>query len=254
MTEMHPDDERFAAFLRAAVPRLDDPALPIPREEMWTRIMAQRHGHALLTVATGDEESTTESQTTEMPLPAMAAMPRVRTRRTISVWGQGIPVRWAVPLVAGVLVVGVGLGLKVGERHPAHPQVAASPKLPKDLSPQVITEQHFRNVEHLLTTLASYKANGTETAQADASIAAQARVLLSTTQLLLDSPVALDPQRRHLLTDIDLALKELTQLAPDGPPAVAPDSVEHSIQSQVMQQLQEQHPAPAPAPKETRGL
>lgn len=251
MTELHPDDERFAAFLQSAVPQLDDPSLPIPREEMWTRIMAQRHGHALLGLVSTEEEQATESAKAAPALPpSIAAQPAIRSRRTISLWGQGIPVRWAVPLVAGVLVVGVGLGLQVGQRRTPRSQasqVAAVSRLPKGLSPQVVAEQHFRNVQHLLTTLASYKANGTENAETDASVAAQARALLSTTQLLLDSPVALDPQRRHLLTDIDLALKEITQLAPNES-----DSVEHSIQSQVMQQLQEQQPAPAP--KSTSGL
>ncbi|HXC25695.1 MAG TPA: hypothetical protein VNU46_07250 [Gemmatimonadaceae bacterium] len=249
MTTMHPDDERFAAFLRSAVPQLDVPSVAVPREEMWTRIMAQRHGHALLGLAAHESENTSETAeftTIGQVAPSLASVPRAYSGRTISVWGQGIPVRWAVPMVAGVLVVGLVVGLQVGVRRVVsiQPQVAATQQLPKDVPAQVVAEQHFRNVEHLLTTFASYKATGKETPEIDAKVVAQARQLLSTTQLLLDSPVGLDAQRRHLLTDVELALMQITQLAPTGP-AEDRDFVEHSIErSQVMERLQQQHPAP----------
>jgi len=48
----------------------------------------------------------------------------------------------------------------------------------------------------------------------DAQLGAWARQLLSNTRLLLDSPVANDPQRRPLLEDLELVLVQIVQLSP----------------------------------------
>ena len=53
---------------------------------------------------------------------------------------------------------------------------------------------------------------------ADAQLAAWARDVLSNTQLLLDSPVAGNPQRRQLLKDLELVLVQMTQSVPNYTP------------------------------------
>jgi hypothetical protein len=52
----------------------------------------------------------------------------------------------------------------------------------------------------------------------DAQLGSWARELLSNTRLLLDSPVANDPQRRPLLEDLELVLVQIVQLSPGSTP------------------------------------
>jgi hypothetical protein len=52
----------------------------------------------------------------------------------------------------------------------------------------------------------------------DAQLGTWARELLSNTRLLLDSPVANDPQRRPLLQDLELVLVQIVQLSPGSTP------------------------------------
>jgi hypothetical protein len=243
----HPDDERFARFLMATVPQLDVPSSTVPREEMWIRIIAQRHGHAWLSLEnTGDVDVKVEGATVAA-VPSVTRAPRIIPRHTF-MGGGGVPLRWAVPLVAAVLVVGIGLGVQVGVRRTsstAPAQIATVPLLPKGLPAQVVTERHFRQVKNLLDRFAELKSSGNETPKVDAQVIEQARNLLSTTQLLLDSPAGMDPQRRHLLTDVELVLTQITQLAPAAP-LKDRDLVERSIErSGVVQRLQHVVPSPA---------
>jgi hypothetical protein len=52
----------------------------------------------------------------------------------------------------------------------------------------------------------------------DAQLAKWARDLLTNTRLLLDSPIANDPQRRPLLEDLELVLVQIVQLSPGSTP------------------------------------
>jgi hypothetical protein len=74
---------------------------------------------------------------------------------------------------------------------------------------------HLTAAEALLT---SFRTRSAADQQQDARLAAWARELLSNTRLLLDSPVAADPQRRPLLQDLELLLVQIVQLAPGGAP------------------------------------
>jgi hypothetical protein len=74
---------------------------------------------------------------------------------------------------------------------------------------------HLSAAEALLT---SFRTRSQADQQQDARLAAWARELLSNTRLLLDSPVAADPQRRPLLQDLELLLVQIVQLAPGGAP------------------------------------
>ncbi|MDQ6689403.1 MAG: hypothetical protein M3Z18_02730 [Gemmatimonadota bacterium] len=74
---------------------------------------------------------------------------------------------------------------------------------------------HLSEAEALLT---SFRTRTSTDQQADAQLGAWARDLLTNTRLLLDSPVANDPQRRPLLEDLELVLVQIVQLSPGSPP------------------------------------
>jgi hypothetical protein len=80
---------------------------------------------------------------------------------------------------------------------------------------QLTTVRHLSDAEALLT---SFRARTTGDRQMDAQMAKWARDLLTNTRLLLDSPVANDPQRRPLLEDLELVLVQIVQLSPGSTP------------------------------------
>ncbi|HZF73575.1 MAG TPA: hypothetical protein VEZ51_09090, partial [Gemmatimonadaceae bacterium] len=80
---------------------------------------------------------------------------------------------------------------------------------------QLTTISHLSEAEALLT---SFRARSTADQQMDSQLGAWARQLLSNTRLLLDSPVANDPQRRPLLEDLELVLVQIVQLSPGSTP------------------------------------
>ena len=80
---------------------------------------------------------------------------------------------------------------------------------------QLTAVRHLSEAEALLT---SFRARSTSDQQMDAQLAVWARDLLSNTRLLLDSPVANDPQRRPLLEDLELVLVQIVQLSPGSTP------------------------------------
>ncbi|HMH25695.1 MAG TPA: hypothetical protein VK542_03815, partial [Gemmatimonadaceae bacterium] len=80
---------------------------------------------------------------------------------------------------------------------------------------QLTTVRHLSEAEALLT---SFRTRTTADQQMDAQLGSWARQLLSNTRLLLDSPVAKDPQRRPLLEDLELVLVQIVQLSPGSTP------------------------------------
>jgi hypothetical protein len=80
---------------------------------------------------------------------------------------------------------------------------------------QLTAVRHLSEAEALLT---SFRARSTTDQQVDAQLGSWARDLLSNTRLLLDSPVANDPQRRPLLEDLELVLVQIVQLSPGSTP------------------------------------
>jgi hypothetical protein len=80
---------------------------------------------------------------------------------------------------------------------------------------QLTTVRHLSEAEALLT---SFRARSTTDQQMDAQLGSWARDLLSNTRLLLDSPLANDPQRRPLLEDLELVLVQIVQLSPGSTP------------------------------------
>jgi hypothetical protein len=98
--------------------------------------------------------------------------------------------------------------------RPAHRPVASRTAPDKStLAEQLATGEHLGRVEVFLTTFRAAARNG----QAGTISAADARRLLSTTRLFLDSPGGQDPRLRPLLEDLELVLAEITQLPGSTP-------------------------------------
>jgi len=105
---------------------------------------------------------------------------------------------------------------------------------------QLTAVRHLSEAEALLT---SFRTRSNTDQQMDAQLGAWARQLLSNTRLLLDSPVANDPQRRPLLEDLELVLVQIVQLSP-GSTLQDRDLIEKTLQQDhVMTRLRTAIPA-----------
>jgi hypothetical protein len=114
------------------------------------------------------------------------------------------------------------------------PNNAASPAY------QLAAVRHLSEAEALLT---SFRTRSNADQQMDAQLGSWARELLSNTRLLLDSPVANDPQRRPLLEDLELVLVQIVQLSPGSTPQDR-DLIEKTLQQDhVMTRLRTAIPA-----------
>ena len=159
-----------------------------PLEEMWRAIEARRFGQ-----------------------------PRTAGRRH---WGA-MPVWLAA---AAALVMGLGIGryampartaTNVTAQAPAAAQQGTADRRASVLSDaeldvpyEVATSRYLGQTAALLTALPSEENAG----QVDAQFSAQARDLLQTTRLLLDSPAGDDPDLRALLSDLELVLAQVAGL------------------------------------------
>lgn len=168
------DETKFEAWLQDAAKDYHAPH-PTPRDEMWTRIEAER---------------------------ARRAQRRVIELRP---W-----LRWTLA-AAAILLVGIGIG-----RWTAHEQTggsgaaiaSADSAASSDLVYQIAATQYLSRTETFLTGFrADLRAGRTE-----ARFPGQARDLLTTTRLLLDSPAADHPRMRALLEDLELVLVQISQL------------------------------------------
>ena len=105
---------------------------------------------------------------------------------------------------------------------------------------QLTAVRHLSEAEALLT---SFRTHSATDQQMDAQLGSWARQLLSNTRLLLDSPVANDPQRRPLLEDLELVLVQIVQLSPGSTPQDR-DLIEKTLQhDHVMTRLRTAIPA-----------
>lgn len=163
-----------------------------PLDEMWTAIEARAFPSAA-----------------RAPAPATPTFPR-----------------WLA--LAAMLVLGFGLGQvipTVATRVPAagDSQTLASGEVPGDRPPRTdadaafvgIASGYLEQVTALLVTLA----NETEQGGPLDYSRGQARSLLATTRMLLDTPGAVEPTVANLLDDLELVLAQIAQLPnrPTGP-------------------------------------
>ena len=97
------------------------------------------------------------------------------------------------------------------EPAPARSVTLPPPSTSTTSAYQIAAIHHLSDAEALLT---SFRTRSAADQQMDAQLSSWARDLLSNTRLLLDSPVASDPQRRPLLEDLELVLVQIVQLSP----------------------------------------
>jgi hypothetical protein len=175
------EDPKFDKWLQDAAKSYHTPP-PAPREEMWARIAARRRARGVV---------------------------------ELRPW-----MRWAIA-AAAVLAIGIGIG-RWSTNPPAAvnatsgTRVATNDSGSSDVVYQVAAMQYLSRTETFLTSFRSDIGAGRRAGSA--RFARQARDLLTTTQLMLDSPAANDPRLRSLLEDLELVLMQIAQLdaAHDG--------------------------------------
>jgi len=185
MMDQH-DDPKFEAWLKDAARTYHAPQ-PTPRDAMWERIKHARSHKRVIELR-----------------PWMG---------------------WAVA-AAAVLVLGIGIGRWTASQSHEGTQVATNDSTQSAVpnSTQVTREidslagvaykiaatQYLSRTEAFLTSFRSDAIRSANTAR----LARQARDLLSTTRLMLDSPAANDPRLRSLLEDLELVLMQIASLNP----------------------------------------
>jgi hypothetical protein len=140
--------------------------------------------------------------------------------------------------VAALLLVGIGIGrlTRPGDQ-PAPATVAADSGQPS-VALRLVTTEHMSRVETFLT--------GFKSEEGDTTFLSQARELLTSTGLLLDSPGISEPQTRALLQDLELILIQIVQLGTSRARADR-DLVDDGLQArQVLPRLRREIPAGPP--------
>ena len=159
--------------------------------------------------------------------------------------------RWGLA-AAAVLVLGIGVG-----RWTAHQECAVRGGTPvanadtagnRNLVYQVAATQYLSRTETFLTGFRADLRAG----RVDTRFMGQARDLLSTTRLLLDSPAADDPRMRALLEDLELVLAQISQLEAGRDSRNADLITQDMDQRSVLPKLRSAIPA-GPVPVRTQG-
>jgi hypothetical protein len=127
--------------------------------------------------------------------------------------------------------------------------VATNDTAGQDLLYQIAATQYLSRTEAFLTGFRS----DLRTGRADARFTGQARDLLTTTRLLLDSPAADDPRLRALLEDVELVLVQISQLAAGRDTHDADLITQGMDQRNVLPNLRSAIPA-GPVPVRTEGV
>lgn len=149
--------------------------------------------------------------------------------------------RWGLA-AAAVLAIGVGLG-RVSMQHQQTIVVA-----PGNVAYRVAAAQYLSRTEALLTGFRSEARTG----RIDVQFAGQARDLLTTTRLMLDSPAADDPRLRSLLDDLELVLAQIAQV-PQGSDRADLQLINQGLeQRSVLLRLRTANPA-GPGPVRAQG-
>lgn len=115
--------------------------------------------------------------------------------------------RWGIGMAAVLLVgIAIGRGIRPGvTTTPATPALAGSEQ---DVAYRLAATQYLGRTEALL---AGFRADA-GAGRLDPQFLSQARDLLSSTRLLLDSPVGRDPRMKPLLEDLELVLAQIALL------------------------------------------
>lgn len=207
------EDQQFDKWLEQAAKEYHSP-LPAPREEMWARIVAERQRRASRVIE-------------------------------LKPW-----LRWPLA-VAAILALGIGIGRwtarqTTGTRGTS--VASADTAGNRDVVYQVAATQYLSRTETFLTGFRADLRAG----RADTRFTSQARDLLTTTRLLLDSPAADDPRMRALLEDLELVLVQISQLEAGRNARDADLITQDMDQRSVLPKLRSAIPA-GPVPVRTQG-
>lgn len=207
------EDPKFDAWLREQSRSYNAPR-GTPREEMWARIQDARRA-----------------------TPVIALRP----------WA-----RWALA-AAAMLVLGIGIGrwTATDQDGPAAGAVAANGAslANPDVAYSVAATEYLSRTEAFLTGFRADLRDG----QLSPRFGGQARELLSTTRLMLDSPAADNPRLRLLLQDLELVLVQIAQLE-GGDASPDADLITQGMdQSSVLPKLRSAIPA-GPVPVRIEGV
>jgi len=245
-------EDKFEEFLKKTAQGYNEPPTRVPRDEMWAAIEAKRAAGprvvygggatyvvgqrrfgtkvwlgaaaaAMLLVATGvgigrwTATPNGPADATSPPSQSVVVTPPANTgNEPAATSGTSTPSAVATG-VTGKSGRERGPAGRINVVTPPAGSVAnGNPAIPGSNSAYQLTAvQHLSEAEALLT---SFRARSTSDQQMDAQLGVWARQLLSNTRLLLDSPVANDPQRRPLLEDLELVLVQIVQLSPGSTP------------------------------------
>src|SRR2546430_1630534 len=119
--------------------------------------------------------------------------------------------RWGVG-IAAVLALGVAIGRWSTTGSPTSSGSAGTGERTSTFVYQLAAAQYLSRTEALLTGFRAEIHGGAPTAQ----FSVQARDLLCTTRLMLDSPAARDVRLKNLLEDLELVLAQIAQLRSSG--------------------------------------
>lgn len=197
-------DDKFDEFLQRAARSYHEPPAT-PREDMWTRIEAERRVRRLA--------GPTQRRRWWVTASALAAT--LLLGIGLGTWmesGKGGPSSLPSTVATGPSATAAPGASTRTPARPAAPIVAAG-RPPASNAAGALTfdaaaTDHLGRAEALLTTFNTESANGT----IDPQIGTWAGDLLTTTRLLLDSPRARDPRTRKLLSDLEVVLAQIAQL------------------------------------------
>lgn len=115
--------------------------------------------------------------------------------------------RWGIGMAA-VLLVGIAIGRGIRPHAAPTPVAPTATTATSDVAYRLAASQYLGRTE---TLLAGFRADA-RAGRLDAQFVGQARDLLTSTRLLLDSPVGRDPQMKPLLEDLELVLAQIALL------------------------------------------
>lgn len=199
------NDDRFEQQINEALRDYHRPPEP-PRDEMWAAIEAERRRRR--------------------------TAPRVVVLRPVWRWGIGM---------AAVLVLGIAIGRRLQPTGDRTQTSSAAATRPVDgLAYQLAAAQVLTRAEIVLT---SFRADARTGGRPDSQFLDQARDLLGSTRLLLDSPAGQDPRLKPLLEDLEVILAQIAVLSASRDTADVEIINQGIDQRSVLTRLQTANPA-----------
>ena len=173
------------------------------------------------------------------------AAARAERRRRVLVIRPAL--RWGVG-IAAVLALGVAIGRWSATRSASSFETATTADRAPTVVYRLAAAQYLTRTEALLTTFRAETRAGAPGEQ----VAVQARNLLCTTRLMLDSPAAHDVRLKGLLEDLEVVLAQIAQVRSSGDREDMQSINQGLDQRSVLLRLRTANPA-GPGPVRTQG-